>query len=93
MGGATHRSRRPSWPESIELQSRPKLVVTHARQVISRIDLSCPAKEELLESLESARTQRIDDAAKSDLYEEPFHAWQRHKLKVIWEDRTQYEMR
>src|SRR6478735_5822626 len=77
---------KSDWKESIEFQGRPKLVVTHARQVISWIDLFCAAKEELLESLESKRTQRINDAAKGDPHEEPVRAWDGDKLKVIWED-------
>ena len=56
-------------------------------------DLSCPAKEELLESVESTRTQRINDAAKRDFQKEPFRAWHGDKLKVIGKIRTQYEMR
>ena len=70
---------------SIEPQGRSKLIVIHARQVISGIDVSCSAKEELLKGPESTGTQRIDYATKGDLYKKSLRARNGYKLEVVWE--------
>src|SRR5215475_14096867 len=70
--------------KSIEPQGGPKLVVVHARKVVSRINFSGASKEELFEGFGSARTQRIKDASERDFDKKPLCARDRYKLEVIW---------
>jgi hypothetical protein len=72
-------------PHSIERQSRFILIITHALEIVPGINVSCPAKEELVEGRESARTQRINEASEGDFYEKTPSARNRYKLKVAWE--------
>ena len=69
----------------IERQSCSILLVAHARQIVAGIDVSCPAKEELLECLGSTRTQRVNYAAKGNLHKKPFCSYDGYQLEVIWE--------
>src|SRR5262245_11523942 len=75
----------PTVWRSIELQRSSKLGVVHAREIKPGIDVSCPAKEELLEGHERAGTQRIDDAAEGDLYKKPLGAGNGYEREVVWE--------
>src|ERR1700716_2732250 len=70
---------------SIERQSCSILVVGHARQIISGVDVSCPTKEELLEGPESTGTQRINHATEGDLQKKPLRARNGYELEVVWE--------
>jgi hypothetical protein len=54
--------------QSIEPQGRAKLFIIHAGKIVSRINITCQAKEEILECSGSARTLRINHATKGDLY-------------------------
>ena len=69
--------------ESIERQGRSKLIVIHACEIISRINIPRPAEEELLEGLESAGPQRINDATKGDLYEKLIRARNGYELEAV----------
>jgi hypothetical protein len=42
--------------KSIEPKGRSKLIIIHTGKIVSGINVPCPAKEELLECLGSART-------------------------------------
>src|SRR6267143_3320121 len=75
----------PIFCRSIERQSCSILVVGHARQIISGIDVSCPTKEELLEGPESTGTQRINHATERDLQKKPLRARNGYELEVVWE--------
>src|SRR6202011_4181572 len=71
--------------ESIERQGRSKLIVIHACEIISRINIPRPAEAELLEGLESAGPQRINDATNDLLYENQIRARNRYELEVFQE--------
>src|SRR5262245_14575950 len=75
----------PSWSFA-ERQRCTKLVVVHSREVVSRIYVFCPAKEELLERLHRPGPQWITDAAKRDLSEKRFRARHRDDREVVRED-------
>jgi hypothetical protein len=64
--------------QSVERHGRPKLGVIHAHEIISRINVSRPAEEELIEGFESTWTQRINDTSKCDIYEESLSARNRY---------------
>jgi hypothetical protein len=70
---------------SIEAQGCTKLIVIHAGEIVSRINISCPAKEELLECPQGTRTQRINYATQGDLYEILLCARNRYQLEVLRE--------
>src|ERR1700730_748575 len=74
------------WPgRLIERQRCSILLVANARQIIAGIDVSCPTEEELLNRFESARTQRINYAAKGNLHKKPLCSRDGYQLEVIWE--------
>jgi len=52
---------------SIERQYGSVLVVGHACEIVSRIDVSRPAEKEFLERLRRLGAEWVDDAAKGDL--------------------------
>ena len=52
---------------------------------MARINVSRPAKEELLEGHERAWTQRINDAAERDLYKKPLGTRNGYQREMVWE--------
>src|SRR6516162_7671472 len=42
------------------------LLIGHSREIVARVNLPCPPKEEILESLESAWPQRTSNPCKAD---------------------------
>jgi hypothetical protein len=75
----------PVFQDSIESQRRCKFRVIHAREIIPGVHVSCSVKEELVEGLESARAQRMNNAAEGDLYEKLIRARNGYELEVPWE--------
>src|SRR5262249_31508733 len=61
------------------------LFVGHSCEVVTGINLSCPAKEEVLERLESAWPKRISDPRQADLQRKALRSRDRDQLKMIRE--------
>ncbi len=57
----------------------------HGYEIISRINLSRAAEEELVKRLERARTQRIDGTSQGDLRKKRLGACNGHRLEVVRE--------
>src|SRR2546422_902872 len=56
-----------------------------SREVVSRVDVSCAAKEEILERFESPGTRRVNDAAEGDLHRKALGSGYGHQLEMIGE--------
>jgi hypothetical protein len=74
-----------AFESGIEPQGCSILIVVHAREIVSRVNVSCAAKEELVECPEDTRTQRINNATKGDLDEKLLRVRNGYELEVPWE--------
>ena len=66
-GGDAEQHEVRAAEDSIKCQARSKLIVIHAREIVSGINVPCTAEEKLLEGVESTRAQRINDPSERDL--------------------------
>src|SRR5258706_6185247 len=70
---------------SVECKSFSILVLGHADEVMSRVDVSCPAKEEFLECFKGSGPHRINDAAEGDLHRKALRPRYGDQLEMIRE--------
>src|SRR5262245_27861696 len=71
---------------SVERQRRAVLVVAHACEIVSGIDLPRSAEEELLEGLHRPGSQRMTDTAKGDSRTKWLRAGDGDEREVVRED-------
>src|SRR5579872_6183408 len=76
--GATSRL-GPACRKSIQRQRCCKLVVVHAREIISGVDVPCTAEEEFIEGRHRTSPHRISDTSQGDLCKEGLRARNGHK--------------
>src|SRR5262249_14735987 len=70
---------------SVEGHGCSILFVGHSREIVARINVSCPAKEEFIESFKSARSKWINDPSKADPHGKALRSRDWNQLKMVRE--------